>query len=134
MTREQINIVKRTWKIVMLIDPSIIGDAFYTKLFNDQPAIRRLFPEDMEKQYLKLVDMLTYIVTRLDRLDEAVEEIAAMAARHVDYGVKAVHYDLVGVALLWTLHVALKDEWNDEVQQAWSDCYKLLSEAMLDKV
>jgi len=131
MTKEQIALVKKTWKVVMCIDAQIVGDAFYSKLFSDHPDIRRLFPEDMQKQYVKLVDMVTYIVSRLDRLDEAVEEIGAMASRHVGYGVKAVHYDMVGAALLWTLEVALQGDWTPSVKQAWSDCYRLLADAML---
>lgn len=32
MTNTQINLIKRSWKIFRDADPSIVGDAFYSKL------------------------------------------------------------------------------------------------------
>jgi hemoglobin-like flavoprotein len=44
--------------------------------------------------------------------------------------VKAVHYDQVGTALLWTLKQGLGNDWNEEVGEAWQRCYAILSGAM----
>lgn len=134
MTKEQVYIVKKTWKIIMCIDAEIIGDAFYSKLFSDHPTVRKLFPEDLQKQYVKLIEMLTYIVSRLERHEEVAAEIKAMAERHANYGVEPIHYEMVGATLIWTLQVALKTEWSPEVEKAWSDCYNLLAGAMLEPV
>lgn len=131
MNANQIKIVKKTWRVLMMIDPRVVGDAFYSKLFSDYPQIRKMFPSDMEKQYVKLMDMLTFIVSRLDRLDDISEEIIAMAKRHNGYNVKAIHYELVGASLLWTLKTALKDEWTQEVETAWASCYNTLASVMM---
>ena len=75
--------------------------------------------------------MLNVIVARLDKLDELKSDIADMAKRHVRYGVKPQHYNLVGIALIWTLQKALGDEWNDETKAAWINCYTILSGTMI---
>ncbi|MBC7885117.1 MAG: hemoglobin [Saprospiraceae bacterium] len=131
MKPEQIKIVKKTWKILMGVDPKIIGDAFYSKLFSDQPSIRKLFPHDMNQQYTKLVDMLSSIIMNLDHPYIVSPGIIAMAKRHSGYGVKPIHYAMVGNALLWTLKEGLGTEWNQDIEEAWTSWYQTLAEAMI---
>ena len=92
LTEREMSLIKRSWNKVRNIDPVVVGDAFYSKLFFDKPALRRMFPVEMDAQYRKLLDMLNMIVMRLDRLDELTEEIIAMAKRHEGYGVRPEHY------------------------------------------
>jgi hemoglobin-like flavoprotein len=132
MTDQEIILIKRTWKMFRSIDPVLVGDAFYSKLFNDTPALRKMFPKNMDEQYRKLMDMLSTVVARLDNLNELTDDIAAMAQRHVQYGVRPAHYKLVGKALLWTLEQGLGNDWTDEVKKAWSTCYSVLSDTMIN--
>jgi len=132
MTADQILLVKRSWKIFRGIDPVIVGDTFYSKLFSDNPAVKKMFPPKMEEQYKKLMDMLSIIVARLDRIDELADDIAAMAQRHVQYGVRPGHYKLVGKALLWTLQQGLGNDWTKDVEAAWLQCYTLLADTMIN--
>jgi len=113
------------------MDPAVIGDAFYSKLFSYNPSLRKMFPSNMSHQYQKLMDMINTIIARLDKLDDLTNEISAMAQRHVRYGVRPAHYKLVGNALLWTLKQGLGNDWTTEVANAWTKCYALLSEAMI---
>ncbi|HEX6191683.1 MAG TPA: globin domain-containing protein [Chitinophagaceae bacterium] len=131
MTVEQKILIKKTWKMFRGIDPSVIGDTFYSKLFNDTPGLRRMFPSNMDDQYKKLIDMLSVIVARIDNLDELNEDITAMARRHLHYGVRPGHYKLVGKALLWTLEQGLGRDWSAEVEEAWTQCYSTISEIMI---
>src|SRR5688572_5208526 len=116
MTGEQKTLIKKTWKMFRGIDPAIIGDTFYSKLFSDTPALRRMFPSKMDEQYKKLIDILSIIVVGIDNLGELNEDITAMARRHVQYGVRPGHYKLVGNALLWTLEQGLGRDWTPQVQ------------------
>ena len=113
------------------IKPETIAQLFYARLFTDKPALRRMFPSNMEEQYRKLMDMLDAIVLRLDRLEEVSLEIAAMADRHEGYGVKPVHYQYVGKALFWTLEKAMGADWTPEVAEAWEVSYNKLTSLML---
>ena len=123
--------IKRSWKVFREIDPSIIGDVFYSKLFSYNNGLRKMFPHNMDQQYRKLIDMISTIIARLDKLDELTNEISDMARRHVKYGVRPAHYKLVGNALLWTLKQGLGKDWTPNLETAWTKCYTLLSETMI---
>lgn len=131
MTDAEIRLVKQSWKTLRAIDPVIVGDLFYSKLFIANPSLRNMFPKKMDEQYTKLMDMLSVIIARLDRMDELNEDIAAMARRHVHYGVRPAHYKLVGNALLWTLRQGLGQDWTLDVEQAWTKCYSNLADTMI---
>ena len=75
--------------------------------------------------------MIGYVINRLDKLDSILEDVKQLARRHVKYGVREEHYEIVGAALLWTLERALVSLWSNEVKEAWTKCYNLLSSAML---
>ncbi|MEP6749172.1 MAG: globin family protein [Bacteroidota bacterium] len=132
ITQQQILLVQKTWKLFRDIKPEIIGDVFYSKLFADMPALKRMFKNSIASQYKKLIDMLSMMVGRLHNLQEITPEIEEMALRHVGYGVKPAHYKLVEDALLWTLERGLGNDWNEEVKKAWTDCYTILSGIMIE--
>ena len=131
VTTIDIELIKKSWIYVRKIKPEILGDVFYTKLFYDHPELRKMFPHEMEEQNKKLIDMLNVIIERLENLDELKDEIIAVARRHVDYGVNAEHYNMVGTALLWTLQKALGKEWTEELKTAWVNCYTELAGTMI---
>lgn len=80
------------------------------------------------------MDMLHFVVIKLDRFDKLTEEIAAMAASHEGYGVKPAHYKLVGNARLWTLEKDLGREWRPEIAEASKKAYENLVTFMLHEV
>jgi len=84
------------------------------------------------EQSKKLLAMINYVISKLDKLGDILDEVAKLAKRHVSYGVKPDHYTIVGEALLWTLEKGLGDNWNSEVKEAWSNCYQVLSSAMIN--
>jgi hemoglobin-like flavoprotein len=114
------------------VDPALVCDLFYSKLFVDNPSLKKMFPKDMGQQYVKLIDMLNSIISRLDQLDTLTDDIVAMAQRHVQYGVRPAHYKLIGSALLWTLEKGLGKDWTPEVKLAWETCYTLLAGTMIE--
>ena len=131
MTEQQIILVQKTWRIFRNIDPVLVGDVFYSRLFMEVPALRRLFKSPMPEQNKKLIDMIGVIVSRLERLDEVTPDIREMAKRHVGYGVKPAHYEAVGSALMWTLEHGLGVDWNPAVKEAWTACYRMLADIMI---
>ena len=132
MTNEQTLLVKKSWSIFREINPVLVGDVFYSKLFFDMPYLEKLFHTPKEEQSRKLIEMLSVIVGRLDRLEELTEEIKQLAIRHVKYGVKEQHYKAVGNALLWTLRQGLGNDWNEKVGEAWATCFQILSDTMIN--
>ncbi len=131
MTNQQIVLVKQTWSLLREVEPTLLGDVFYGRLFSQSPALRSMFRGPMESQYQKFVDMLSMIVARFDRPDTIALEINQLARTHAEYGVKPEQYAAVREALLWTLEQGLGNDWNDTVQQAWVACYDSLAQSMM---
>lgn len=131
MTNEQIQLVKQSWGKVATIDPIVVGELFYNRLFEIAPAVKPMFRNPMPEQSKKLLSMLAYVIGKLDKLDDIIDEVSKLAVRHVQYGVREEHYGVVAVALLWTLEQGLGDDWTPSVKEAWIACYTILSGSMI---
>ena len=105
---------------------------FYLRLFEIDPGLRRMFPEDMASQHRKLAQMLTAAVNGLDHLDRLVPAVQDLGRRHAGYGVTDTHYDTAGAALLWTLEKGLGPAFTQEMKEAWATVYGLLAAVMKD--
>ena len=132
MTTKQIELVKSTWVIVALLDPVVVGQLFYNRLFEIAPQVKPMFRSPIEGQSKKLVSMIAYIIHKLDKLSEIIGDVRKLAKQHVSYGVEPAHYLVVGNALMWTLEQGLGKHWNDETREAWVKCYTILSNAMIE--
>lgn len=115
----------------MLIHAEEAGEFFYQKLFELDPTLYPLFKDDIKLQSRKLIDMITLMVARLQKLEDIRPEIEELGRRHVFYGSQPEHYQTVGKALLWTLEEKLETRWNNEMQEAWTDVYLLFANTML---
>lgn len=132
MKAENIELVKKSWKLIEQMDKVTVGGIFYRKLFQLAPQVKPLFVNiPIEEQAAKLVTMLNYIIENVDQLDVIIVDVNRLAQRHVQYGVKSVDYLAVGEALLWTLNNAFGRYWNDDFQSAWTEVYEELSAAMV---
>ncbi|MGI9384114.1 MAG: globin family protein [Methyloligellaceae bacterium] len=106
------------------------AELFYDRLFQIDPDLRIMFKTDMAEQRRKLMDALELAVTGLDTPDLLVPVIQELGRRHKGYGVSDTDYDSVGAALLWTLEQGLGARYTDEVRDAWTAVYGLLSGVM----
>src|ERR671912_58610 len=99
MTAHDINLVQKSWATVATIDMEIVGGLFYNRLFEIAPEVKPMFSRSsMTEQSRKLLSMLSYVMAKLDKLDDILDEVAKLAKRHVQYGVKESHYTAVGAA------------------------------------
>ncbi len=130
MTPEQIAHVQNTWKQVTPAAEQV-AKLFYARLFELEPSYAPLFSGDMKSQGRKLMTMIGTAVSSLTRLETILPALEELAKRHVDYGVKARDYDVVGAALLWTLNEGLGDAFTPEVEEAWTLTYTTLAEVMI---
>lgn len=99
---------------------------FYRRLFELDPGLRALFRAPIEEQGAKLIEMLAFSLSIIDRPAILEAELLASGIRHVHYGARDEHYDLVKQALMDTLAGVLGKELNLETRRAW--------EALLDYV
>jgi len=127
MRPETERVVRESWSRFEPVAERSAG-FFYEKLFELDPGAQRLFAEtDMEAQGRKVMQMFAEIVRLLDQPESLVSEVADLGRRHVHYGVHDSQYDSVGTALLWTLERGLGPAFTDDVRDAWTEAYLLVS-------
>jgi hemoglobin-like flavoprotein len=105
---------------------------FYGRLFEVAPEVRGLFKISLEEQSQKLLDMLGTIVDALDRMQELQPQLVELGRKHVTYGVKPEHYDVMRTALLWAFARALEYEFDAETKSAWNDMLCAIASVMLE--
>ena len=71
------------------------------------------------------------VVDSLGDIDAVAPAVRDLAKRHVAYGVRPEHYEIVGAALLWTLEQGLGDDFTPAVSAAWVAAYGALSDIMI---
>lgn len=130
MNTRQIELIKQSWEQVKPIAKEA-GHLFYQHLFIAAPQVRHLFKPDISEQSVKLIRMLTYIVSKLDRLEDIIPDIQHLAAAHAGYGAQPQHYTIVGECLIRTLKDGLGESWNHELEEAWAEAYTILKETMI---
>lgn len=103
---------------------------FYAELFAIAPETRGMFRDDLSGQGAKLMGTLGVVVAHLHTLDTVLPTVRVLAVRHVDYGVRAAHYPLVGRALDRMLAVRL-GPGSDAARNAWAKAFELLASVMI---
>ena len=105
---------------------------FYGRLFELDPALRQMFPDNMVSQHRKLAQMLTAAVKGLDHLEQLIPVLQDLGRRHAAYGVTESHFATVGTSLLWTLEKGLGRAFTPELKEAWATVYGVLATVMID--
>lgn len=108
-----------------------IARVFYDRLFESQPQLRSLFPDDMASQRGKFIVTLISIVDCLHDRKEALRVGRALSKRHVGYRAQKEHYPLVGEALLFALEQTEGLMLEPGVLGLWRRAYDLLAEIMV---
>jgi hemoglobin-like flavoprotein len=129
LTPEQIELIRTTWATILPIreDAAVL---FYEKLFELNPALRILFPDDLTSQRTKFMTMLDTVVRSVERIDALVPAMEQLGQRHARYGAQPDDYDTIKSALLWTLEQGLQGSFNIEVRHAWATMFDLLATTM----
>jgi nitric oxide dioxygenase len=129
MDPRQIDLVQSSFATVAPIaDQAAV--IFYDELFERDPSLRPLFPDDMTEQRRKLMTMLGTAVNSLRDWNALQPVVAQLGAKHAGYGVRPEQYATVGAALLATLAKGLGDGFTPEVEAAWAAVYGALSSEM----
>jgi PAS domain S-box-containing protein len=100
-------------------------------LFLQEPKARTLFPDDINTQRQKFVEMVSQAVDNLDNLDAVLESLDELGQRHVEYGVHPSMFESAGKALLMALEHNLGDQWSVDVADAWEKLYGFLARCMV---
>ena len=107
-------------------------DEFYARLFAAAPAVRPLFPDDMQRQKTMLLGALVLLRKSLRNLDAIVPKLRELGARHVAYGARPEHYPVVGSVLIASMSAIAGDEWTPEYTSAWSGAFEIVAGTMIE--
>lgn len=129
VTPEEVSLVQSSWEKVVPISDTA-AELFYGRLFELDPSLKSMFPNDMAEQKKKLMQTLAVCVNGLSDLGEIVPAVKALGQRHVGYKVVDEQYATVGAALLWTLEQGLGADYTAATADAWGTVYGVLSATM----
>jgi len=130
MTPEQIDLVRSSFDALWPFRRKL-ADQFYGRFFELAPDTRRLFPNDMERQQLKLMDTLAAIVATLDQREICQSIVGHTGRKHADLGVQTSHFTAFGEALIWGLQQQFGPAFTPQMQEAWIVLYDAVQEEMM---
>lgn len=108
----------------------LLGDIFYSQLFEMDPMLKYLFPSAMLHQGEKLIAAVNQAAACLDRMETLESIMQEFGLRHAGYGVKDHHYDTAEQALLWTVRMGMGSAFTVDVRDAWVSFYGEMAASM----
>ena len=130
MTREQIDLIQKSFDALWPVRRRV-ADLFYSRFFELAPDARALFPQDIARQQLKLMDMIAAIVGALDKREIFQSIISYSGRQHAQFGVRRAHFVAFGDALIWSLEHQFGTAFTPELKQAWSMLYDAVQSEMI---
>ena len=131
MNERHVQLVQQSFARASRIGPHVAA-TFYAELLTIDPSVRSMFKGDMIVQGEKLMNMLNTVVDALRAPETILPAARALAVKHLDYGVEARHYALVGTALIRTLKHELGADFTQEAREAWVAAYQFLADTMIE--
>ena len=102
MTPEQTELIRKSFDEIWPVHRKLAA-LFYSRFFELAPDAQRLFPDDLERQHVKLMDMIAAIVGALDQRELFQSLIRHTGRQHAHFGVKPSYFEAFGEALIWSL-------------------------------
>jgi hemoglobin-like flavoprotein len=130
MKPEQVDLIRRSFDTMWPMHRSI-ADLCYRRFFELAPEAVSMFPRDMHRQKLKLMDMIAALVGALDQRELFQSLIRHSGRQHAGFGVKPSQYVALGEALIWSFEQQLGVAFTPDLREAWKELYSTVQDAML---
>jgi hemoglobin-like flavoprotein len=129
ITPAQVAVVQSSFRDVLPMAEAA-GILLYERIFTLAPETRTLFDADIRPQAVRLMGAVKTAVENLHQVHVVEPFLVKLGARHVRYGVRPEHFDVVAEALLWTLEQGLGEAFTPEVREAWTATWNVMAAAM----
>jgi hemoglobin-like flavoprotein len=129
MTPERIELIRKSFDAIWPVRRKL-AESFFSRFFELAPDAKRLFPDDLERLHLKLMDMIAAIVGALDQRELFQSIISYTGQQHAQFGVKPSHFVAFGDALLWSLERQFGPAFTPELKEAWIELYDAVQTEM----
>ena len=130
MTPEQADLIRQSFDTIWPVRRKLAA-SFYDRFFELDPDARLLFPSDMERQQLKLMDSIAAIIGALDKRELFQSVVSSAGRQHVGFGAKPADFAAFGEALIWGLERELGAAFTPELKNAWITLYHAVQGEML---
>ena len=130
MTPEQAYLIKKSFDEMWPIRRGLAMQ-FYNRFFEIAPDAKRLFPSNMERLYLILMDTIAAIVGALDNRALFESIIGHTARHHERFGVTLSQLIAFGDALIWSLEQQFGTAFTPELREAWIALYEEVQTEMI---
>ena len=130
ITPRQVALIRQSFDAIWPVR-SKLATLFYQRLFELAPDARALFPADMERQHLKLMDMIAAIVGAIENRDIFRSILSRSGRDHVRFGAKPAHFVAFGEALVWSLQQQFGAAFTPEQREAWMTLYDAVQAEMI---
>src|SRR4029453_480864 len=130
MTPEQVDLIRQSFDAIWSVRRKL-AVTFYGRFFELAPDAQQLFPSDMERQHLKLMDSIAAIVGALDTRDLLQSVVSQTGRHHVGFGAQPAHFAAFGQALIWGLEQQFGPAFTPELKTAWTTLYDAVQGEMM---
>jgi hemoglobin-like flavoprotein len=130
MTPEQAALIRKSFDATWPVRRTL-ADLCYSRFFELAPDARGMFPNDMERQRLKLMDMIAALVGALDQRELFQSLITHSGRQHAGFGVKPAQYIAFGEALIWSFERQFGAAFTPDLRDAWTALYAIVQDAMV---
>ena len=130
MTPEQVDLIRKSFDAMYPMRRDI-ADLCYGRFFELAPEARDLFPSDMERQRIKLMDMIAALVGSLDQRPLFQSLVTHSGRHHARFGVQPSQYVAMGEALMWSLERKFGGSFTPELRESWRALYATVQVEML---
>jgi len=126
-------ILSQSWDMAMDNCPgNEFGEMFFDVLFELAPNMGTLFNKPKQILSVKFCEMIATLVSFNNDPVRLAQQSIWLGMRHVKYGARAQHQQVIGQVVITTLERAVGDEWTAEMDKAWSDLWAVACRSMLD--
>ena len=122
MTPEQVDLIRKSFDAMWPMRRDI-ADLCYSRFFELAPEARDLFPSDMERQRIKLMDMVAELAGSLDQRPLFQSLVTHSGRKHARFGVQPSQYVAMGEALMWSFECKFGASFTPELREAWRALY-----------
>jgi hemoglobin-like flavoprotein len=130
MTPEQVDLIRQSFDAMWPIRRKLAVQ-FYDRFFALVPDARRLFPADMERLHLKLMDTIAAIVGALDDRELFQSIVGHTGRQHAQFGVTSSQFAAFGDALIASLQQQFGPAFTPELRRAWIALYDTVQTGMI---
>lgn len=142
LTEGQKELIMQSWQKIQE-DMSKVGVVMFMRLFETHPDVQDVFmpfkgltqddlrhSSQLREHALRVMGTVEKCLARINEPKKMEEMLHDLGTRHVMYSAKVDYVDLIGPQFIWAMQPALEDQWNTELEEAWSDLFKMMAYVM----